>query len=449
MIAVRGPALPPEEAARRLAALPGAFWLCGPAVDDEARVGRDMVGASPVRVVRGERAGTLEELEDAWHEERARWRRDGGDVTPGVPIGVGWLSYDLGHELLRLPGVGRRAHGWPPVEFHFHDAVWVRDDGAAATIFAADEAAAARLAAALDRPPPAELPEAPRLGPLTAAHEDARYLAGVRRVLEYLLAGDAYQVNVSRRLRADCPTSDAVALAAALRRRAPAPYGALIAGGDGETWLVGNSPERFLAVGDPGAGAVETRPIKGTRPRGDDVAADRAAAEALATAEKDRAEHVMIVDLERNDLGRVCRTGSVEVAGGSRVISLPTVHHLVTTVRGRLRADVGLAALLGATFPGGSITGAPKRRAVEIIAELEPEPRGPYTGATGWLGAAGDLDFAVAIRTALVRDGVLSLSVGGGVVADSTPEGELAETNVKAQAFAALARGSGANGIPS
>ena len=146
----------------------------------------------------------------------------------------------------------------------------------------------------------------------------------------------------------------------------------------------------------------------------------------------------MIVDLERNDLGRVCRTGSVEVASLARVVALPTVFHLVSTVRGRLRPDVGLAALLEATFPGGSITGAPKRRAMQIIDELEPAPRGPYTGATGWLGAAGDLDLAIAIRTAVVRGGRLSLSVGGGVVADSTPEGELAETEVKARAFAAL-----------
>ena len=182
----------------------------------------------------------------------------------------------------------------------------------------------------------------------------------------------------------------------------------------------------------------QTRPIKGTRSRGETPEADRAAAAALAASPKDRAEHVMIVDLERNDLGRVCRTGSVEVTSLARVVALPTVFHMVSTVRGRLRPDVGLSALLEATFPGGSITGAPKRRAMQIIDELEPAARGPYTGATGWLGAAGDLDLAIAIRTALVRGGRLSLSVGGGIVADSTPEGELAETEIKARAFAAL-----------
>jgi anthranilate/para-aminobenzoate synthase component I len=159
---------------------------------------------------------------------------------------------------------------------------------------------------------------------------------------------------------------------------------------------------------------------------------------------KDRAEHVMIVDLERNDLGRVCRTGSVRVDELMRLCALPTVFHLVSTVRGRLRADVGLEALLRATFPGGSVTGAPKRRAMEIIDELEPARREIYTGATGWLGAAGDLDLAVAIRTATVTAGRLSLWVGGGIVADSDPAAEWEETEVKARAFrAACARAGG------
>jgi anthranilate/para-aminobenzoate synthase component I len=221
-----------------------------------------------------------------------------------------------------------------------------------------------------------------------------------------------------------------VELAAALRARAPAPFAAFLDAADGGAALVGNSPERFLAL--DGRGAVETRPIKGTREVGADARA------ALLASEKDRAEHVMIVDLERNDLGRVCETGSVEVEGVARVLDLPTVHHLVSTVRGRLRADVGLAALLAATFPGGSITGAPKRRAMQIVDALEPCARGPYTGATGWLGVAGDLDLAVAIRTALVSAGRFSLSLGGGIVADSTPEGEWAETEVKARAFERL-----------
>ncbi|HEY8926962.1 MAG TPA: chorismate-binding protein, partial [Polyangia bacterium] len=155
-------------------------------------------------------------------------------------------------------------------------------------------------------------------------------------------------------------------------------------------------------------------------------------------AAKDRAEHVMIVDLERNYLGRICEIGSVRIDDLLRVVELPTVFHLVSTVSGRLRRDVDLGELLRATFPGGSITGAPKIRAMEIIDELEPGRRGIYTGATGWFGAAGDLDLAVAIRTATVADGRMSLSVGGGIVVDSDPAAEFDETEVKARAFQAL-----------
>jgi para-aminobenzoate synthetase component 1 len=428
VIALDAPALEPAEAARRLALAPGAFWLSSPA-PDEVTIARDVVGAAPVRVVRGDDVGALER---AWAEERARWAPRASDEAPrGVPIAAGWLSYELGRPWLGLPPRAPDAAVAPfaPLEFHFYDAVWVRAVGGAATIFARDEAAARRLRARLDV---AVAGAAAPLGALAPDADAGVYLDGARRVLEYLRAGDVYQVNLARRVSA--PFGGApVELAAALRARAPAPFGAFIAAGDGDAALVGNSPERFLAL--DGRGAVETRPIKGTRARGGDPAAARAA---LLASAKDRAEHVMIVDLERNDLGRVCETGSVVVDGVARVLDLPTVHHLVTTVRGRLRADVGLAALLAATFPGGSITGAPKRRAVQIIDALEPWARGPYTGATGWLGAAGDLDLAVAIRTALVSGGRLSLSLGGGIVADSTPEDEWAETEVKARAFARL-----------
>jgi para-aminobenzoate synthetase component 1 len=434
VIAVPAAPLAPDEAARRAAALPGAFWLSAPAAD-EVGIARDLVGTAPARVVRGDSPADLVRVEQVWKEARAAWLASGAPPPAGIPAAVGWLSYDLGRAFIGLPARGAVDQAWPLIEMHFHDAVWVRGAGGEATIVAQDAAAARRLADCLARP----AADAPiRLGALTADHPDGVYLDGVARVLEYLRAGDAYQVNLSRRLSATCTpaTSAPVALAAALRARAPAPHAALIASAEGDCALVGNSPERFLAVGTDGA--VETRPIKGTRSRGDTPGADAAAAAALTASAKDRAEHVMIVDLERNDLGRVCRTGSIEVASLARTVALPTVFHLVSTVRGRLRADVGLAEMLAATFPGGSITGAPKRRAMQIIDELEPAARGPYTGATGWLGAAGDLDLAIAIRTAVVRGSRLSLSVGGGVVADSTPEGELAETEVKARAFAAL-----------
>jgi para-aminobenzoate synthetase component 1 len=434
VIAVPAAPLAPDEAARRAAAEPGAFWLSAPA-PDEVGIARDMVGAAPVNVVRGDGPADLARVERAWADARAAWGASGAPAVAGIPALVGWFSYDLGRAFIGLPARAGGDQAWPLIEVHSHDAVWVRDAGGAATIFAHDAAAARRLEERLSRPAPA-VPV--QIGPLAADHGDDLFLSGVERILEYLRAGDAYQVNLSRRLSAACAPGAAapVALAAALRARAPAPHAALIASADGEGALVGNSPERFLAV--TADGAIETRPIKGTRSRGETPEADRAAAAALAASPKDRAEHVMIVDLERNDLGRVCQTGSVGVGSLARVVALPTVFHMVSTVHGRLRPDIGLSALLEATFPGGSITGAPKRRAMQIIDELEPAARGPYTGATGWLGAAGDLDLAIAIRTAAVRGGRLSLSVGGGIVADSTPEGELAETDVKARAFAAL-----------
>jgi anthranilate/para-aminobenzoate synthase component I len=438
--------LAPAEAARRAGAAPGAFWLSAPAGDearDESAIARDFVGARPVGVVRGAVPADLAELERAWDVARAVWS-EGGAARPGVPIAVGWLSYELGRRLVGLPA--RETDG-PLFAFHFHDAVWIREADGEARIHARDTASADALAALLGR----EVASEPaRLGPLEPAHPPATFLDGVRRILDYLQAGDAYQVNLSRRLRATVMPGDPTALAAALGAGAPAPHAAFIAGvsegaaADALTdslTILGNSPERFLSLGADGA--VETRPIKGTRPRVADADADREIAAELAGAAKDRAEHVMIVDLERNDLGRVCRPGSIEVASLARVVSLPTVHHLVSTVRGRLRPEIGLTALLAATFPGGSVTGAPKRRAMQIIDELEPAPRGIYTGATGWLGAAGDLDLAIAIRTAVLRAGTLEVSVGGGIVADSTPEGELAETEVKARAFAALARSAG------
>jgi anthranilate/para-aminobenzoate synthase component I len=432
VIAVPAARLTPDEAARRAAAAPGAFWLSSPGDADESRIARDFVGAGPTEVYRGVRPGDLAGLERAWNVARAAWSR-GHDPPAGIPVAVGWLSYELGR---RLVGLAPGAEGEALFRFHFHDAVWVREESGEARIFAREEAAAARLADLLARE---MATEPPRLGPLRPVHPEATFTDGVRRIVDYLHAGDAYQVNLSRRLAATVGGGDATFLAAQLRAAAPAPHAAFIAGAAGAPTIVGNSPERFLHLAPDGA--VETRPIKGTRPRGGDASADGAAARELIGSAKDHAEHVMIVDLERNDLGRVCRAGSVEVASVARLLSLPTVHHLVSTVRGQLRPEVGLAGLLAATFPGGSVTGAPKRRAMQIIDELEPSPRGPYTGATGWLGAAGDLDLAVAIRTAVLSGGVLEVSVGGGIVADSTPEGELAETEVKARAFAALASG--------
>ncbi|HEX3693827.1 MAG TPA: anthranilate synthase component I family protein [Polyangia bacterium] len=438
MIVVPAVPLPPAEAARRAARGVGAFWLASPGADHDIDVVADFVGCDPLRVVQ---SPVVDELEIAWGDERRRWAGGSGAAPLGWPIGVGWLSYDLARAWIKLPARAADDHGWSALGFHFYDAVWRADAiTGRATIAAVDAAAARRLSARLadgpSPPPSAGSPGAVLWPRLQADRPDQHYLGGVARILDYLQAGDAYQVNLARRLSAPLPIADTLAAAARLRGQAPAPHGLWLATADGRGAIVGNSPERFLRA--DGRGLVETRPIKGTRRRGADPRGDEEPRRQLVASEKDRAEHVMIVDLERNDLGRVCRAGSVVLGELLRVMTLPTVFHLVSTVRGQLRSDVGLAALLRATFPGGSVTGAPKQRAMEIIEELEPFRRGPYTGATGWLGAAGDLDLAVAIRTALVRDGRLTLSVGGGIVADSLPTAELAETTAKAAAFAAL-----------
>ncbi len=416
--------------------LPCALRLAEPGQD-----GCTIFAADPVRVVRG---SDIEGLATAWTEERASWQ---AADRPALPVGIGWLGYDLGRRFERIRGPVRPDSPWPDIEFRFYDALIACDVSCGrgrAEIWARDERAAARTAESIPGPSSdlEEEPESATGVPLAELEEPERHLAAVGRALDYIVAGDIYQVNLARRLgcahSARLGEAPGLSLFSALESVAPAPFAIWLADGESGTALVGNSPERFLRRTI--AGQVETWPIKGTRPRDPSDSSHRNAAELLASA-KDRAEHVMIVDLERNDLGRVCQTGSVEVLDLCQVLTLPTVYHLVTKVRGQLLPEVGLAELLRATFPGGSVTGAPKIRAMEIIDELEPARRGPYTGATGWLGAAGDLDLAVAIRTALIRDERLTLWVGGGIVADSQPSAELAETWDKAQAFSrALAR---------
>ncbi|MBP9088752.1 MAG: anthranilate synthase component I family protein, partial [Kofleriaceae bacterium] len=246
----------------------------------------------------------------------------------------------------------------------------------------------------------------------------------------YIAAGDVYQVNVARRWSAQVlAPGDALALLASIDGLAPAPYSGMLEFA-GAT-LVSASPEMFL---QQRGRRVETRPIKGTRPRTGDVRQDAAARADLMQSEKDSAEHLMIVDLERNDLGRICDVGSVQVSEIGYVVELPQLYHRVSRVRGTLRAEVGIAALLQATFPGGSITGAPKVRAMQIIAELEPWPRGPYCGGFGWFGSADGavaLELAIGIRIGVLTANALHVYVGGGIVADSDPRAEVRETDDK------------------
>lgn len=268
---------------------------------------------------------------------------------------------------------------------------------------------------------------------LTGNFSREAYIDAVERAIEYIAAGDVFQVNLSQRFTAAL-TEHPSQIYDRLRRDAPALYGAYLDHLDYA--LICNSPELFLRV-DPhdrnGRRKVITRPIKGTRHSGSGMDLQ------LRDSVKDQAELNMIIDLERNDLGRVCEIGSVKVSEPRAIEAHPTVYHGVATVEGVLRPAVSFVDLLRATFPGGSITGAPKIRAMEIIEELEPTRRGAYCGAIGYLDADGTIELNVAIRTMMVRDGLVHIPVGGGIVADSDPVAEYEETIVKGRAmFAAL-----------
>jgi len=255
------------------------------------------------------------------------------------------------------------------------------------------------------------------------------YKRAVNRVREYIAAGDVFQVNLSQRFEADwgIPPYE---LYKRLRTVNPAPFAGYL--NFPGVVVVSASPERFLKVRSD---LVETRPIKGTRPRGGDPTEDERLAYELIHSDKDRAENVMIVDLERNDLGRVCHYGTVKVSELAILEIFPTVFHLTSTVIGRLRRGKSNIDLLKATFPGGSITGAPKVRAMEIIDELEPTRRSVYTGSIGYMGFDQDMDLNIVIRTFLIKEGKAYFQVGGGIIYDSEPEAEYAETLDKARAL--------------
>jgi para-aminobenzoate synthetase component 1 len=255
------------------------------------------------------------------------------------------------------------------------------------------------------------------------------YEARVRTVIRHIEAGDIYQANFTgRHLAARAPGFEPEDYWRALRSASPAPFAAFLAT-EGRYAIAGASPERFLRL-DP-TGVVETRPIKGTRPRGVTPSEDQRLAHELAASVKDRAENLMIVDLMRNDLGRVAEIGSVEVAELCEIESFAAVHHLVSAVTARLRPGIGPADLLRVTLPGGSITGAPKIRAMSIIDALEPARRGPYCGAVAWIGFDGAMDSSITIRTLTITKDRLIAQAGGGIVADSVPSAEYDEMMVK------------------
>jgi anthranilate synthase component 1 len=385
--------------------------------------------ADGVRDAYGQPAGArfLDALDARW--QSARLPRG---HAPELPFRGGWLLY-LGYELaaevepsLRLPAprtplptaLALRCPAAIIVD-HERGSTWLVAESGRADLLD-------RLQADLDAPAAAV-----EAAPVPAAlDEDApqAFLDGVARVHEHLRAGDVFQVNLSREWRARCaPAPPPAALYAALRRANPAPFAALLQAGD---WAIASSsPERLIEIrGD----IAQTRPIAGTRPRASGEA-DAANLRELVGHPKERAEHVMLIDLERNDLGRICVPGSVVVDEVMVVESYAHVHHIVSNVRGRLHGGVTPGEAIRAVFPGGTITGCPKVRCMQIIAALEQVGRGAYTGSLGYLNRDGDLDLNILIRTLTLHGDTVSLRAGAGIVVDSIAERELDETRAKAR----------------
>ncbi len=387
----------------------------------------------------------------------------GCEELGGIPFGGGWIgyfAYEAGRWIERLPATTAADVGLPIARFGLYDHAAVHDAWSGRWSLVGVE---------WDEKSPWGRPRplGPRfcglrrlldgsrepvetLAPLTAApHETVSrgaYLRRVERAKAYIAAGDVFQVNLARRMTFRVSESS-IETYLRLRRINPGAYAAYLrfdeegisadhAGGRGDTALLSASPELYLRLRGR---EVMTRPIKGTRPRSDDAIVDAARRMELAASEKDRAELAMIVDLERNDLGRVCEYGTVRVESPAEsaahpfeLETHPTVHHLAATVTGRLAPRCDAIDLVRATFPGGSITGAPKVRAMEIIDELEPVERSVYTGAIGWFGLDGSATFNIAIRTMIATGGKTHVYAGGGIVADSYPEAEYDETTAKA-----------------
>jgi anthranilate synthase component 1 len=375
-------------------------------------------------------AGFLPALDRWWRAERRAERVE-------LPFAGGWFLY-LGYELaaeieptLALPVGGLpRAIAW-----RMHGAI-VFDRQTGTAWLAAEAAHADRLASELEH----DLRKLGRDGAQGESHGAAielpideeppeRYLDGVMSALEAIARGDVYQANLSRRWRARlAPRVDAAEIYRRLRRANPAPF-AGIAHLPGFS-VLSSSPERLMRVED---GSASTRPIAGTRPRGQTRTSDESLRTELRLNEKEQAEHVMLVDLERNDLGRICRAGTVRVDEYMTIESYAHVHHIVSNVRGELRDDVTPGQAIAAVFPGGTITGCPKIRCIQLLAELEREPREAYTGSMGYLRLDGDLDLNILIRTITVTGSTLEFRTGAGIVADSRPKAELEETRAKAR----------------
>jgi len=380
----------------------------------------------PVVAAQADAGEFLPRLRKVWHEARR--------TQPGhLPFEGGWFVY-LGYELagaiepkLALPAAG---DGLPvALAARCSAAVVIDHHDDSSWLVAEDDILLHQAQAELRDVGPAAEPGIPVSFLQVEPEDGQRFMRGVERIRDYILDGDVFQVNLSRLWQGATPTPpDPVAIYRSLSERNPAPFAGLarLPGGT----LLSSSPERLV---EAGGGRIAVRPIAGTRPRGSSPDHDRALSSELLAHPKERAEHIMLIDLERNDLGRICRPGTVEVDELMVVESYTHVHHIVSNVRGELCAGITPAEVIAAVFPGGTITGCPKVRCMEIIAELERVGRSFYTGSMGYLGLDGRMDLNILIRSMLVQPGGIRFRTGAGIVADSDPRAELAETEAKAR----------------
>jgi para-aminobenzoate synthetase component 1 len=423
---------------------------------DAAGLGRySFMGAEPFLVFRSRGADiTLRHRRGVTHltgdplavlkELLTKYRLSLSDApVPFTGGAVGYFSYDLGRMLEKLPHTAADDLKLPDVCLGFYNRLLAFDNLTGKAYLIATglpqhgrgglEQAHRQMdelkARLKNLPQFRESSAAPSVPQITSNFSRQEYMEAVEKARRYIIAGDIFEVNLSQRFEAEIDITP-YELYLRLRRRNPAPFACYMDFGDVQ--IAGASPERFIKLR---GNLAQTRPIKGTRPRGKTPQEDHALADGLAASAKDHAENVMIVDLERNDLGRVCEYGSVKVTELAKRETYATVFHLTSTVEGKLRPGSGITGLLRAAFPGGSITGAPKVRAMEIIEELEPTRRGIYTGSLGYLGFNGDADLNIAIRTFIVKGKKACFQAGGAVVYDSNPEHEYQETLDKARAL--------------
>ena len=435
----------PEAAAAHLRDAHGLVWL--DSAMPHARTGRWSIVACEPRWTLTARDRAVTRIEDGVARTfdadpvsalaaaiEAEPRAAAVGMLPFVGGAIGYLGFELGRHIERLPATTVDDVCAPDLAVAWYDAALVWDNETNAGYLTGTPEAVAALRSSLASiprfPPSSSVAPQASLRPLRSNFTREAYLSSVRRALRYIEAGDIYQVNLSQRFSIPV-VEDGFTLYRRLRAVSPAPFAAYLALGGVE--VLSSSPERLLLAD---ATYIETRPIKGTRPRGVTPAEDARLAAALRASTKDAAEHVMIVDLERNDLGRIAQVGSVRVPELAALETFAQVHHLTSTVTARRRPDVGIEATLRAIFPGGSVTGAPKIRALEIIDELEPTVRGVYTGGIGYVSVHGRIDLNVAIRTITLAGGIAHAHVGGAIVADSDPAAEYRETLDKARGMA-------------